>query len=114
MSEFDSQNLSSYLRAMIESAMRRCIELAKEAASKGQYPLCASAAVWAKMEGIAFGTSQKTAADWGAKKNDPEFSFRQINIECKDVVARGTPSLRILPGVFMDECDALLTLAGRK
>lgn len=75
-------------------------------------PMCTSAAIWGKMAGIAFGTSQATAKNWGKKLNNPVYTFRQIDIECSFVVSRGVPELLVFPGVHSAKCDKLLELVG--
>ena len=55
-------------------------------------PMCASAAIWAKMEGIVFGAFVKDAD----QKQGKNFSWRQINISCKEVLAKGTPKLELV------------------
>lgn len=74
-------------------------------------PMCTSAAIWAKMAGIAYGTAQDTARAFGKRYGGERFSFRQINIRCRDVLAAGDPLLALYEGVLQSECDALLELA---
>ncbi|MEV0352084.1 nucleoside deaminase [Nonomuraea sp. NPDC050680] len=69
-------------------------------------PMCTSAAIWAKVEGIVYGASLEDADDF-ARKSGPGFSWRQINIKAAYVVARGTPLLRLHEGFMRDECIKL-------
>ncbi len=48
---------------------------------------------------------------FGKRYGGERFSFRQINIRCRDVLAAGDPSLALYEGVLQSECDALLELA---
>jgi len=70
-------------------------------------PMCASAAVWAKMEGIVFGAFKDDAKEKGNKR----FSWRQIDISCKDVFEKGEPKLKVIEGFMRDECLNLFDLS---
>jgi len=68
--------------------------------------MCTSAAIWAKMEGIVFGAFERDA-----KKNQGEnFSWRQIDISCKDVIAKGDPKLNLIEGFMREDCLKLFAL----
>ncbi len=70
-------------------------------------PMCASAVIWAKMEGIVFGAFKDDAKERGSKK----FSWRQIDISCKDVLKKGEPKLKVVEGFMRDECLKLFDLS---
>ena len=70
-------------------------------------PMCASAAIWAKMEGIVFGATQKDAEE----KSGAGFSWRQINIRCKDILKEGTPKLGLVEEFMREECVKLFELS---
>lgn len=70
-------------------------------------PMCASAAIWAKMKGIVFGATIEDAIN----KQGQNFSWRQINISCKDVILKGTPKLEIVEGFLRKECNKLFDLS---
>ena len=50
--------------------------------------MCASAAIWAKMEGIVFSVSRDDMINEMKKKMGEKFSWRQIEIPCKDILKR--------------------------
>ena len=70
-------------------------------------PMCASAAVWAKMKGIVFGVPYDDAISKGNEK----FSWRQIIISCKEVLDKGDPKLEIVEGFMREECIKLFDLS---
>ena len=70
-------------------------------------PMCASAAIWAKMKGIVFGNYKDDAKSHQSKS----FSWRQIDISCKDILAKGVPSLELSEGFMRDECLKLYSLS---
>lgn len=69
-------------------------------------PMCASAAVWAKMEGIIFGAYIKDAEE----RNSRRFSWRQIKIPSKYVISHGAPRLELKGGFLRRECLELFDL----
>ena len=70
-------------------------------------PMCASAAVWAKMEGIVFGAFVKDAE----KKASQRFSWRQMDISCRDVLSKGNPKLKCVGGFERKKCLELFDLS---
>lgn len=69
--------------------------------------MCASAAIWAKMKGIVFGNFKDDAKSWQSKN----FSWRQIDISCKDILMKGEPKLGLVEGFMRDECLKLYNLS---
>lgn len=69
-------------------------------------PMCASAAILAKMDGIVFGVPMEDIK----VKQIEKFSWRQINIPCRDVLKHGEPRLQLIGGFLRDECLKLLDL----
>ncbi|MBI2673642.1 nucleoside deaminase [Candidatus Woesearchaeota archaeon] len=63
-------------------------------------PMCASAAIWAKMKGIVFGAFLEDAK----QRQGKNFSWRQIDISCKDILKKGTPKIELVEGFLRDEC----------
>jgi tRNA(adenine34) deaminase len=70
-------------------------------------PMCTSAAIWAKMQGIVFGAFEKDAKNRSTKK----FSWRQIKIPCKTVLSKGMPKLDLKEGFMRKECLKLFELS---
>ena len=73
-------------------------------------PMCAAAAVWARMTGIVFGASQRDAVLWAAERPSGDFTWRQILVPCHDIVAKATPILTVHGGVMREECRGLFAL----
>jgi tRNA(adenine34) deaminase len=70
-------------------------------------PMCSSAAVWAKMKGIIFGSYGEDAK----RMSNAKFSWRQMDISCKEVLSRGTPRLEVTEGFLREECNKLFSLS---
>ena len=69
--------------------------------------MCASAAIWAKMDGIVYGATIHDAEG----KSGTKFTWRQINIRCRDVLKEGTPKLELVEEFMRDECVKLFALS---
>lgn len=64
-------------------------------------PMCASAAVWARMQGIVYGASrldQTENAPW------------RVMISAEEILEHGTPTLELHPEFMREECKKLLDL----
>ncbi len=70
-------------------------------------PMCTSAAIWAKMDGIVFGAYIEDAE----KRSSKRYSWRQIRIPSKYVVSKGVPKLKLKGGFLRKECIELFDLA---
>lgn len=77
-------------------------------------PMCTSAAIWAKMDGIVFGVSQGEVIDFAETHATPTLSWRQIKIAAHTVAAAGSPKLWVQGGVLREECLALLALTAER
>ena len=66
-------------------------------------PMCTSAAIWAKMEGIVFSVSQDDMINEMRKRMGSKFSWRQIKIPCKNILTKGTPKLNLISGFMKEE-----------
>lgn len=70
-------------------------------------PMCAAAAVWAKMRGIVFGAKMEDMRDYHLKNGNEEWKWRVIHISAREVLAKGDPKLEIVEGFMRDECHTL-------
>lgn len=64
-------------------------------------PMCASACVWARLEGVVYGASIK---------DRNEIYTQRILIPCKKVFKHGTPTLKLHEEFMRNECKPLLLL----
>jgi tRNA(Arg) A34 adenosine deaminase TadA len=69
--------------------------------------MCTSAAIWAKMQGIAYGAYQEDAMEYIRLNPHRKFSWRQIGIKSKKIVDNGYPSLELYEGILREECKRL-------
>lgn len=74
-------------------------------------PMCTSAAIWAKMEGIVFGASKEDAQEFGKSLQDKKFTWRQIDVSSKDIIEKGDPKLGLIERFMQDECKTLFDFA---
>ncbi len=64
-------------------------------------PMCASAAIWAKMKGIIYGASGEDSS-----KTHPW----RVDISSEEVLKHGTPTVELYPEFMREECKSLLNL----
>lgn len=77
-------------------------------------PMCASAVIWAKMEGIVFGATKKDAQDFAKKVKNKEFTWRQINISSKNIIKKGNPKVKLVEKFMRSECKSLFNFANER
>lgn len=70
-------------------------------------PMCTSAAIWAKMDGIVYGATIDDMYNYGREVNSLDWSWRTIDIPSSYVVERGDPKLFLVEGFMREECNAL-------
>ena len=70
-------------------------------------PMCASAAILAKMKGIVFGASMEDMKKYATENGNDNFTWRIIDISCSDVLQKGDPKLELVEGFMKEECKAL-------
>lgn len=73
-------------------------------------PMCTSAAIWAKMEGIVFAASLDDALQVFKKQKGSSFTWRQIEIPAEYVISKGEPKLQLVQGVLREKALELYTL----
>lgn len=66
-------------------------------------PMCASAAVWAKIDTIVFAVSREDMIEQMEKQTSEKFSWRQIKISCKEVLEKGAPKINLISGFLREE-----------
>jgi tRNA(Arg) A34 adenosine deaminase TadA len=73
-------------------------------------PMCAAAAIWARMRGIVFGATQLDGLQKSATSAGSRFSWRQIKMRCVEVIERDTPRLAVQEGFLREQCLELMEL----
>jgi len=73
-------------------------------------PMCTTAALWARMSRVVFGASQADAIQHASANPNEKFTWRQIEIPCDYIAARGNPPLAVRGGFMRDECVDLMRL----
>lgn len=96
-------------------AIRKAAEILESRFLNGCYlfttlepcPMCTSAAIWAKMQGIVYGAYQEDAVEYISINPHRRFSWRQISIKSKEIINNGYPSLELYEGILREECKQL-------
>ena len=100
--------------------IRKSSEILKSRTLEGCYlfstlepcPMCTSAAIWAKMDGIVFGALQEDILAFNNRSE--KFSWRQISIKASTIAMHGKPVLNIYEGILREECVKLFGLTGNQ
>jgi tRNA(Arg) A34 adenosine deaminase TadA len=95
--------------------IREACEILKSRFLRGYYlfttlepcPMCTSAAIWAKMQGIVYGASQEDILEYVSLNPNRKFSWRQIHVRSKDIVRNGYPRLELYEGILQEKCKQL-------
>ena len=72
-------------------------------------PMCASAAIWARMQGIVFGATVQDGLD--QQDLNGKFTWRQIDIPCEYVLSKGDPKMEMVGGFMREKCLELFDLS---
>ena len=70
-------------------------------------PMCASAAIWARMSGIVSGSTIDDMAEFRERFGTPEWTWRTVDIAARAVLDQGDPKLFLTEGFLRDECRLL-------
>lgn len=74
-------------------------------------PMCASAAIWAKLEGVVCGAKIEDMAEYGAKNGDVVWKWRVINIPASEVFSKVLDKekrkVELAEGFMREECKEL-------
>lgn len=70
-------------------------------------PMCASAAIWARMDGIVSGSTIEDMAEFREKFATSDWTWRTVDIAAHAVLDSGDPKLFLTDGFLREECRAL-------
>lgn len=70
-------------------------------------PMCAAAAIWARMSGIVSGSTILDMAEFRNRFGGAEWSWRTVDIAARAVLEQGDPKLFLVEGFLRDECRQL-------
>ena len=67
-------------------------------------PMCASAIIWAKIDGVVFGSNLRDMYNYKIKNGNHNWSWRTIDISTKKVFDKGEPKPFIVKNFMRKEC----------
>lgn len=70
-------------------------------------PMCASAAIWARMSGIISGSTISDMAEFREKFGTTEWTWRTVDLAARAILDQGDPKLFLVEGFLRDECRSL-------
>jgi tRNA(Arg) A34 adenosine deaminase TadA len=71
-------------------------------------PMCASLAVWARLQGVVFGARNQDMMEYGKKNLGRKFLWRTIDISCEEVLNKATADkIDLIKDFMREECIKL-------
>lgn len=70
-------------------------------------PMCAAAAVWARMDGIVSGSTIDDMAEFRAQSNNHEWTWRTFDLAAQAILEQGDPQVFFIEGFLREECRKL-------
>ena len=70
-------------------------------------PMCATACVWARLDGVIIGAVNADMDEYRASSRDKQFSWRTIAIPAAEIFRKGDPQVAIVEGFMRSECKQL-------
>ena len=70
-------------------------------------PMCAAAAIWARLSGIVSGSTIEDMAEFREKFGNPGWTWRTVDIAAQAVLKQGKPRLWLQEGFLREECRRL-------
>jgi tRNA(Arg) A34 adenosine deaminase TadA len=95
------------IRSACRSREARHIEGAVLYTTAEPCPMCASAAIWARMAGIVSGSTLDDMAKFRKQFGNDSFTWRTLDIDARKILEHGDPRLFIVDAFLRDECQQL-------
>lgn len=70
-------------------------------------PMCATAAVWAKLGGIAYGSRLSDMIEYATIHRNEKWVWRTVNIAAADIMKVADPQIEIVGDVLREDCKNL-------
>ncbi|MBI1972849.1 nucleoside deaminase [Candidatus Woesearchaeota archaeon] len=70
-------------------------------------PMCAGAAIWARMKGIVYGATIEDMIQYSQRNGNHSWSWRTIDIPASLILEKGEPRLLLVKEFMRDECKRL-------
>lgn len=70
-------------------------------------PMCATAAVWVKLQGVVFGARLSDMVGYSRVNRNEKWTWRTVNISAQEVFAQGEPKVELVGDFLRDECQKL-------
>jgi tRNA(Arg) A34 adenosine deaminase TadA len=95
------------IRSACSSRGTRHIEGAVLYTTAEPCPMCASAAIWARMAGIVSGSTIDDMAKFRKQFGNDSFTWRTVDVDARTILSHGDPELFLIDGFLRDECQQL-------
>lgn len=100
------------IRRACASVAHRHIEGAVLYTTAEPCPMCAGAAIWARMAGIVSGSTIEDMAEFRERFGNPDWTWRTVDVAARSILASGEPRLFLHEGFLREECRTLFHATG--
>jgi tRNA(Arg) A34 adenosine deaminase TadA len=70
-------------------------------------PMCATAAVWAKLRGVVFGARLSDMITYGQTHGNKQWAWRTVRISAAEIFEKGDPKVELIGDFLRKECNHL-------
>jgi tRNA(Arg) A34 adenosine deaminase TadA len=70
-------------------------------------PMCAAAAIWARMDGIVSGSTIDDMAEFRKMFGSDDWTWRTVDLAAAAILRNGDPKLFLVEGFLREECKTL-------
>lgn len=110
------ENSDPTCHAEINAIREACVKVSSRYLSKcwlyttlEPCPMCTSAAIWAKMDGVVYGATKDDAMEFAKNLHNEKFTWRQIDMSSRDIVAKGDPKIELIEKFMQEKCKELFS-----
>ncbi|HLC77747.1 MAG TPA: nucleoside deaminase [Candidatus Nanoarchaeia archaeon] len=66
--------------------------------------MCSSASVWAKLDGIVYGSRWEDMRDYSIDNANGDYLWRTIGISCNEVIGKSNEGIEVIGDFMREEC----------
>ena len=70
-------------------------------------PMCATAAIFARLKGIVFGARWTDMQTYSLKHRNGIFLWRTVGMPCKEIIGKSDETIAVIPDFMREDCVAL-------
>lgn len=68
------------------------------------YPMCVTAAIYAKLEGIIYGAEMEDMKNYAINNGNDKWVWRVVDVKSREIAEKGNPKIEIIGPFMREEC----------